>query len=230
MKNKTPQEQELCESITKLLQIMAKLRAPDGCPWDKEQNHSSIAQHAVEEAYELIDAVETGDDDLIIEELGDLLLQVIFHSQLALERNAFNFQTVVNKLTEKLVRRHPHVFGSSNIKTSEAVLGQWEKIKKAEKLGTKHQRDSVFDGIPKHLPSLMKAEKLIKKAHKIGIISEKLNNKQNTSEVEFADRLFELIESMIVSGLSPEKVLRQKVKTLEKQFRQKESNLKKHQK
>src|SRR3989442_13505538 len=104
-------------AITELLKVMARLRSPKGCPWDREQDHRSIRWHAVEEVYELIDAIEAGDDHEMAEELGDLLLQVVFHCQLAKERGAFNFDKVARHVTEKLVRRHPHVFGESQART-----------------------------------------------------------------------------------------------------------------
>src|SRR4051794_40577120 len=153
-------------AIDELIQIMARLRSPTGCPWDREQDHMSLRFHAVEEVYELMDAIEGDDDHEMVEELGDLLLQVVFHCQLAKERGAFNFDDVARNILDKLLRRHPHVFGDSNAKTVDEVWAQWDKIKKAEKSGTKHERPSAFDGIPKQLPSLMYAEKLVKKARK----------------------------------------------------------------
>ena len=153
-------------AINDLLQVMAALRSPEGCPWDREQDHMSLRFHAVEEVYELIDAIELGDDAEMREELGDLLLQVVFHCQLARERGAFDFEKVAREMTEKLLRRHPHVFGDSQAKTVDAVWAQWDQIKKAEKQGTHRERTSAFDGIPKQLPALMRAEKLIKKARK----------------------------------------------------------------
>ena len=119
--------------------------------------------------YELMDAIESGDDKELLEELGDLLLQVVFHCQLARERGAFDFDTAARTISEKLIRRHPHVFGNAKVKNVEAVWSQWEKIKHAEKAGTRHARPSVFDGIPKHLPALMHAEKLFRKARKAGL-------------------------------------------------------------
>src|SRR4029079_67816 len=104
-------------SISDLIAIMAKLRSPEGCPWDREQDHMSLRFHAVEEVYELMDAIEAGDDHEMLEELGDLLLQVVFHGQLARERKAFDFDQACTRIVEKLVRRHPHVFGDSKVKT-----------------------------------------------------------------------------------------------------------------
>src|ERR1700691_4042590 len=149
-------------AINDLLQVMAKLRSPKGCPWDLEQDHQSMRRHAIEEVYELIDAIEARDDVEMAEELGDLLLQVVFHCQLARERGAFDFEKVTRHLVEKLIRRHPHVFGKTKVKDVDEVWANWEKIKKAEKHGTKHARHSTLDGIPKHLPALLRAEKLVK--------------------------------------------------------------------
>ena len=141
-------------TIDELLKVMARLRSPTGCPWDREQDHHTLRWHAVEEVYELMDAIEAGDDHEMGEELGDLLLQVVFHAQMARERGAFDFEAVTRNITEKLIRRHPHVFGKSNAKTVDAVWAQWEQIKKAEKAGTRHDRPSALDGIPAHLPPL----------------------------------------------------------------------------
>src|SRR4051812_45714163 len=154
----------LRSAITDLLQVMARLRSPTGCPWDREQDHQSLRWHAVEEVYELLDAIEARDDHEIVEELGDLLLQVVFHSQLASERAAFDFEEVARHITDKLICRHPHVFGDLKVKDVDQVWANWEKIKRAEKHGTRHARASALDGIPKHLPALLRAEKLAKKA------------------------------------------------------------------
>src|ERR1043165_2375689 len=153
-------------AINQLLKVMAKLRSPKGCPWDREQDHMSLRWHAVEEVYELMDAIESRDDHELEEELGDLLLQVVFHCQLAKERGAFDFENVARRITDKLIRRHPHVFGKTKVKSVDEVWANWEKIKRAEKHGTKRARPSALDGIPKHLPALMRAEKLIKKARR----------------------------------------------------------------
>src|SRR3954462_15116996 len=157
-------------AINDLLKVMAQLRSPKGCPWDREQDHRSLRWHAVEEVYELLDAIEARDDHEMEEELGDLLLQVVFHCQLARERGAFDFERVARNITEKLIRRHPHVFGDVKVKDVDEVWANWDKIKKAEKQGTKNERPSAFDGIPKHLPSLLRAEKLTKKARKVKLL------------------------------------------------------------
>ncbi len=164
-----PRNKPKTPGIGELLKVMARLRSREGCPWDREQDHRSLRWHAVEEVYELMDAIEAGDDHEMAEELGDLLLQVVFHCQMAKERGAFDFDEVARHITEKLVRRHPHVFGDSKAKTVDAVWAQWEQIKKAEKHGTRHERPSALDGIPRHLPALLRAEKLVKKARKAGL-------------------------------------------------------------
>jgi MazG family protein len=118
-------------AIEDLLRVMAKLRSPKGCPWDREQSHMTLRRHAIEEVYELIDAIEARDDHEMAEELGDLLLQVVFHCQLARERGAFDFEKVARHITDKLIRRHPHVFGTTKVKNVDEVWTNWEKIKRA---------------------------------------------------------------------------------------------------
>lgn len=121
-------------AIEDLLKVMAKLRSPGGCPWDREQTHLSLRRHAIEEVYELIDAIEARDDHEMAEELGDLLLQVVFHCQLANERKVFDFERVTRLLVEKLIRRHPHVFGKTKVKDVDEVWANWERIKRAENM------------------------------------------------------------------------------------------------
>src|SRR4051794_107507 len=181
-------------AINDLLKVMARLRSPKGCPWDREQDHRSLRWHAVEEVYELMDAIEAGDDHEMAEELGDLLLQVVFHCQMAQERGAFNFEKVTRNIVDKLIRRHPHVFGNSKVKTVDAVWAQWEQIKKAEKKGTRHERPSALDGIPKYLPALLRAEKLAKKARKAGLLATKPKPKQGLSKAGVGRILFQLAE------------------------------------
>jgi MazG family protein len=206
--------------IDEVLEVMAKLRSPKGCPWDQEQDHMSLRFHAVEEVYELMDAIEAGDDHEMLEELGDLLLQVVFHCQLARERKAFDFDGVCKRLVEKLVRRHPHVFGESNAKTVDAVWAQWEQIKKEEKHGTKHHRASALDGIPKHLPSLLRAEKLVKKARKAKLLNGKL--RMRIQKKRIAEALFDLAAIAHMQGWSAEELLRGEVRRCEKALRKKE--------
>ena len=201
-------------AIKDLLAVMAKLRAPDGCPWDREQTHRTLRFHAVEEVYELMDAIEAGDDHEMLEELGDLLLQVVFHCQLGQERGAFDFEKVARHIVDKLIRRHPHVFGDVKVKDVAEVWANWEQIKKAEKHGTRHARPSVLDGIPKHLPALLRAEKLLKKARK-GKLIEAGNPAARLSKSALAKQLFALAEYAQVKGWSAEELLRAEIQNRE---------------
>src|SRR6266699_6568525 len=175
-------------AINDLVRVMARLRSTKGCPWDREQDHRSLRWHAVEEVYELLDAIEAEDDHELVEELGDLLLQVIFHCQLGKERGAFDFEQVARHIVDKLIRRHPHVFGDLKVKDVDQVWANWEKIKRAEKHGTRHARPSALDGIPKHLPALLRAEKLMKKARRAGLVPKK-PGANKISRTELAARL-----------------------------------------
>lgn len=216
-------------AINDLIEVMERLRAPDGCPWDREQDHKSIRFHAVEEVYELIDAIEMDDDDEMLEECGDLLLQVVFHCQLAKERNAFDFEKAARSITDKLIRRHPHVFGDSDADNVDAVWAQWEKIKREEKKGTQHERPSVLDGIPRHLPALQRAEKLVKKARKNGLSKIPLAKpiKQRYTKASLSKELFALAEYAQNKGWQPEALLRAETKKQEKALRKKESRISK---
>src|SRR2546423_3335495 len=148
--------------FNRLCEIVAKLRAPSGCPWDREQTHESLLPQLIEEAYEVAGAVRTKDDANFREELGDLLLLIVMHAEIARETGRFDIDNVIDDVTEKLIRRHPHVFGKSNARDSGAVLKQWESIKRAEKTG-KH----YLDGLPAALPALMRAQKAQSKAARV---------------------------------------------------------------
>ncbi|MCU0784736.1 MAG: nucleoside triphosphate pyrophosphohydrolase [Verrucomicrobia bacterium] len=231
-------------AIEDLLRVMAKLRSPKGCPWDREQNHMTLRHHAIEEVYELIDAIEAGDDHEMAEELGDLLLQVVFHCQMAKERGAFDFEKVCRVLVEKLIRRHPHVFGNLKVKDVDEVWANWEKIKHAEKKGTRRERPSALDGIPKHLPALLRAEKLVKKARKAGLLgpagtrftASPISKKKSLgrsgtrpyqpqkSKSAIAGQLFALAQQAQAHGWSAEELLVAEIKRREKSLRQCESN------
>ncbi|HUB86980.1 MAG TPA: MazG family protein [Verrucomicrobiae bacterium] len=208
-------------AVNDLLKVMARLRSPTGCPWDREQTHMSLRRHAIEEVYELIDAIEARDDHEMTEELGDLLLQVVFHCQLARERGAFDFEKVCHLIVEKLVRRHPHVFGKTKVKNVDEVWANWEKIKKAEKHGTKHARVSALDGIPKHLPALLRAEKLVKKARKANLLDGK-SARGKISSARLAAQLFELAELAQSRGWSAEELLSDEIKRRERNLRRRE--------
>lgn len=206
-------------AIEDLLAVMAKLRAPDGCPWDREQDHMSLRFHAVEEVYELMDAIEAGDDAEMEEELGDLLLQVVFHCQLAKERGVFDFERVARNITDKLIRRHPHVFGEVKVKDVDEVWANWDKIKRAEKAGTKSERPSALDGIPKHLPALLRAEKLVKKARKAHLVDSKKGRRPRSA---VAAELFELAAEAQAHGWSAEELLRRESARRERAWRKAE--------
>ena len=205
-------------AINDLLKVMAKLRSPQGCPWDREQSHQSLRWHAVEEVYELIDAIEAKDDHEMEEELGDLLLQVVFHSQLARERGAFDFNRVARHITDKLIRRHPHVFGDLKVKNVDEVWANWEKIKHAEKHGTHRARPSALDGIPGHLPALQRAEKLTKKARKAKLLDKDPVPVART-KAQVARQLLELTRYAQSKGWSTEDLLRQETRKFERALR-----------
>jgi MazG family protein len=211
-------------AVEDLLKVMAKLRSPNGCPWDREQDHLTLRRHAIEEVYELIDAIEARDDHEMAEELGDLLLQVVFHCQLARERGAFDFEKVTRTLVEKLIRRHPHVFGTTKVKDVDEVWANWEKIKRVEKQGTHLERKSAFDGIPKHLPALLRAEKLLKKAQKAKLLEAKNPSKKSLSKSKLAEQLFELTSLAQANGWSAEELLTAEIRKRERQFRRLEAS------
>jgi tetrapyrrole methylase family protein/MazG family protein len=151
-----PMFRELCD-------VVAKLRSAAGCPWDREQTLASIKPYTLEETYELLDAIDSGDDAAIVEELGDVLLQVLLDSQIAADEGRFNLVDVVDGITRKMIRRHPHVFGDTAVDSASEVTQQWDRIKQEEK-----QRDSIFDGLPVALPALARAARLAKKAARVG--------------------------------------------------------------
>jgi hypothetical protein len=179
----------------------------------------------VEEVYELLDAIEARDDHEMEEELGDLLLQVVFHCQLAKERGVFNFEKVARRITEKLIRRHPHVFGTTKVKDVDEVWANWEKIKLAEKHGTKHARASALDGIPKHLPALLRAEKLVKKARKAKVLTAGNRASGKLTKKDVASKLFLLAQFAQAQGWSAEDLLKGEVQKQEREFRKREKGV-----
>src|ERR1035437_9885937 len=151
--------------MEELLEIMRRLRAPGGCPWDREQTLDTLKPFLIEECYEVLDAIESGDPARHEEELGDVLLQVVFQAQLRTEAGQFGFDAVARRLAGKLIRRHPHVFADNKVADSADVLRNWEKIKAVEKRG---ERESAVDGVPRHLPALMKAHQVQSRAARVG--------------------------------------------------------------
>lgn len=180
--------------IEALLDIMARLRDPqDGCPWDVEQNFASIAPYTIEEAYEVADAIERGDMDDLKDELGDLLLQVVFHAQMAKEERLFDFSDVVRAICEKMIRRHPHVFGDEEQRSAGSVKGRWEKIKAEEKAAKGAKQASILDDVPLSLPALVRAIKLQNRAARVGFdwpdtsqVIDKLNEEMLELSAELA--------------------------------------------
>ncbi|MEI8340550.1 MAG: nucleoside triphosphate pyrophosphohydrolase [Verrucomicrobiota bacterium] len=154
----------MSDSITELREIVARLRAPGGCPWDREQTHASLKSDLIEEAYEVMEAIDRKDDAHLAEELGDFLLQVVMHCQIASEEKRFDFDEVARLVGEKLIRRHPHVFGDVKADDSETVLKNWDQIKREEKGGT----ESILDHVSAALPALMRAGKVQKRAARVG--------------------------------------------------------------
>ena len=172
-------------AFAKLAAVMARLRAPGGCPWDREQTHSTLRTYLIEEAYEVLDALDSSDDSKFAEELGDLLLQVLFHAQIAAEERRFSINDVIREIHDKMIRRHPHVFGTVDAKTSAEVLRNWELLKKQERQSkfpnsivgaelarpsssSNPQQDSLLDGVPHTIPALLEAFQLTRKAARIG--------------------------------------------------------------
>ncbi len=217
-------------TLADLLDIMARLRAPGGCPWDIKQTHESILSCLIEETYEFVDAVENRDVPNMREELGDLLLQVVFHAQMAREKGDFTFEDVVQTLSEKLIRRHPHVFGEVRVDSAEAVQKQWDDLKSLEKEAKEkdggEDPESGLGIIPRHLPALLKAEKLQKRAARTGFdwpdyhgpkekIREELAELMAEAEggdglrleEEFGDLLFAVVNLGRFFHLDPEKSL-----------------------
>ena len=170
-----------------LREIIARLRAPDGCPWDREQSHQSLTKNMLEEACEAIDAINAGDTANLREELGDVMLQVVLHSQIAAEAGDFTLDEIEREICEKLVRRHPHVFGEDVAENTAGVLKRWEEIKHQEKAGRAEVQTSVLDGIPRALPALLRGQKLQNKAAKTGFEWEHTANVLTKLEEEVAE-------------------------------------------
>lgn len=164
-----------------LVAIVRRLRGDNGCPWDREQDHRSIRPYLVEETYEVIEAIDEGDFAKIKEELGDLLLQIILHAQMADEEKRFNIDDVINHIVDKIIRRHPHVFQSTKVKDSKEVLKNWEQIKMSE------GRSSVLDGVPRDLPALLKAARIQEKAARVGFDWDKIDGVFAKVEEEWSE-------------------------------------------
>jgi ATP diphosphatase len=197
--NGTTQIGRLCE----LLAIMARLRAVDGCPWDREQTFASIAPFTIEEAYEVADAAERGDMGHLKDELGDLLFQVVFHAQMASEAGEFDFEAVAGAICDKLVRRHPHVFGVAGPTTRAEQTVAWEEIKAAERAAGADAEHSHLDGVPRALPALMRAYKLSKRAARVGFDWEQASQTADKVAEELAEVRDAAAQGALANAVGP---------------------------
>jgi len=224
------------KNMARLLKIMARLRGPGGCPWDREQTHKSIRHNLIEECYEAIDALDEGKMNAFRDELGDLLLQVVFHAQMASEEGTFDFDAVAKSISDKLVHRHPHVFGSARARNSAEVLQQWEAIKKSEKNASSivHLED-----LPRHLPALLKADKVQRKVARVGFDWKHVNdvvakveeevrelkgamasNSRRQFEEEVGDLLFAVVNLARFENLQAEELLNRATAKFVNRFQQ----------
>jgi MazG family protein len=232
-------QDERCRKFLEFLEIIRRLRAPDGCPWDREQTHESLKSYVIEEAYELVEAIDSGADEAVKEELGDVLLQIALHSQIASEREAFDFGDVLATISKKMVYRHPHVFGDTEVSTAKDVEANWSRLKRAEK-----KTESVLDGIPRVLPGLLAAHRISERASKVGFdwpdipaIFEKLDEELEEAkeayrlgnsklvQEELGDLLFVIVNLIRRMGGNAEEVMRQTTEKFSRRFREMEKAL-----
>lgn len=229
--------------FNRLVEIMKRLRGADGCPWDKEQTSETLKPYLIEEAYEVIDAIDNNDDANLAEELGDVLLQVVFHAQIATEENRFTIEDVAQAIADKLVRRHPHVFGNIEAETADQVVQNWEAIKRQEKKEQVGQA-SALSGVPRHLPALLRAYQIQKKAARVGFdwdkteeviqkVEEEVQELQNAhtqqeKQEEFGDLLFSLVNLARFLQIDPEEALTQTIAKFQNRFTYIETELKKN--
>ena len=210
--------QPAATSLETLIATVARLRAPGGCPWDADQTHASLVRHLVEETHELIEAIEDGSRDDLLEELGDVLYQVLFHADLAAHTPEENFDIhdVAARLTEKMIGRHPHVFGDVTLHSAEEVAAAWDGFKAAEKPG----RTSVLDGIPAGMPALALADKVLGRAEKIGLLEADAGFPLPIeSEADLGPLLLAIVASARAQGLDAERALRVAVRDLQSEIR-----------
>jgi len=229
------------KNMEKLIEIMATLRGPDGCPWDKEQDHKSLKPYLIEEAHEVLTAIDENDDEMLSEELGDLLSQIIMHAQLGKDREAFDIEVVAGKIVEKLTIRHPHVFGKKEKLSSGEVLENWERIKLKN---SKTKNYSVLQGVPPSLPALLKAFRIQEKVGRYGFdwteaseVTEKVKEEiaefeeavkaadKEKIENEFGDLLFSLVNLGRHLGLQAEESLNGSIRKFTKRFQYIEEKL-----
>ena len=224
------------DDLPALIALMAKLRGPEGCPWDRKQTTESLKPFLIEECYEVIDALDEGSPDKVKEELGDLLFQIVFHARIAEEQGQFTIQDVIAANVEKMTRRHPHVFGDARLNTAQEVLANWEEIKKKEK--GYEERKSILEGIPRRLPSLLRAHSIQERAARVGFdwnridealpkldeeiaeFKESLKSKDAAGiEEELGDIFFMLVNLSRFLGVNPEDALRKTIGKFIRRFR-----------
>jgi tetrapyrrole methylase family protein/MazG family protein len=228
------------KSFEEVVELMARLRAPGGCPWDREQTHRSLRTYLLEETYEVLDAIERDDPEALKDELGDLLLQVVFHAQMAKEQGLFGIDEALAGLHEKLVRRHPHVFGEGKADTPEQVVHNWEALKAKERVNN----GSALEGVSAHLPALLEAYQLTRKAAQVGfdweraedvlakldeevgeVRKEMAANDRGQVENELGDLLFVVVNLARKLGVDPEVALRRANRKFAERFRHVEREL-----
>ena len=236
------------ESFAALVELISRLRAPGGCPWDREQTHESLKPMMLEEAYEAVEAIDEGDDEELQGELGDLLLQVVFHSQIATEENRFNVGEVIQRISSKMIRRHPHVFGEDKAQNADEVLRNWEAIKEAEleAKGKRTEGASMLDSVSSKLPAVMEAFQMTTKVSRVDFdwpdvpsVLEKLDEEveelkqavastqQNHGEIagEVGDLLFVAVNVARLLGVDPESALKASNRKFRRRFRYIEERL-----
>jgi uncharacterized protein YabN with tetrapyrrole methylase and pyrophosphatase domain len=208
------------KKFDELLEVATRLNGPKGCPWDQKQTFLTLQPYVLEEAHEVIEAVDSGDDRKIVEELGDLLYTIVFYAKVGERENRFIMEDVIESIREKLIRRHPHVFGDVKVNQMEEIVTRWEAIKKEEK--GHEERKSVLDGIPKTLPQLLKAQKILKRIRRTqsSLLPEK--SSEPLSEESVGKKLLDLILQATDADIDGESALRRALQELEETFRKQE--------
>jgi XTP/dITP diphosphohydrolase len=203
--------------LDELVATLHRLRAPGGCAWDRDQTHASLVQYLIEETYELVEAIESGTREELIEELGDVLYQVLFHADIEAEAGNFSLEDVAAHMTAKMVGRHPHVFGDEIAKTPDEVVATWDRIKAVEKA----HRSSTLDGIPQGMPALALADKLLGRAGKIGVVRDAVEIP--ATEDQLGEQLLAMVAAARAAGLDSERALRGALRALQDDVRAAES-------
>jgi MazG family protein len=243
----SPAAAEAGALFARFVELIARLRAPGGCPWDREQTHETVKPMTIEEAYEVAHAIDEGDDEELQGELGDLLLQVVFHANIAEERGAFRLRQILERVTDKMVRRHPHVFGEDDASTSGEVLRSWEAIKAKEREEKGKDDASMLDSVHKGLPAVMEAFQMTTKVSRVGFdwpgpeealvkldeetleLREAIRDEADTKAVaeEVGDLLFVAVNVARLSGVDPESALKAANRKFRRRFRHVEEGLRK---